>query len=177
MEAAMSFTEMSWARRIFAGLIGSTWLLLMLSAPASAQAIFTWTNEYGSTLTVTSFNQTTGAISGSYTNNASSSCDEGAAQAMTGWLVQGSTGTAISFSVNFLNCNSSTVWTGQLNNTSGFQALWLLSLAEPVVWNGISAGADTFTLVSGDKSKLMPKSTDNTKSSPPGTEKLSNTKK
>ena len=96
----MSFTEMSWARRIFAGLIGSTWLLLMLSAPASAQAIFTWTNEYGSTLTVTSFNQTTGAISGSYTNNASSSCDEGAAQAMTGWLVQGSTGTAISFSVN-----------------------------------------------------------------------------
>lgn len=73
---------------------------------------------------------------------------------MTGWLVYGNTGTAISFSVNFVGCSSTTVWTGQINNASGFQGLWYLSLAEAVAWNGISAGADTFTFNSGDKAQL-----------------------
>ncbi|MCC8959636.1 avidin [Bradyrhizobium sp. Pear77] len=123
--------------------------------PADAQPIWTWTNQYGSTLSVDSFNQNTGAISGTYTNNASNSCDEGVPQAVSGWLAQTSQGTAISFTVNFAGCGSTTVWTGQLNSASGFQGLWLLSLAEPVVWNGISAGADTFTFKTGDRAKLL----------------------
>ncbi|WP_426443143.1 avidin/streptavidin family protein [Bradyrhizobium genosp. P] len=106
-------------------------------------------------MAVNSYDQSTGAISGTYTNNATNSCDEGAPQAMTGWLAQANSGTAISFTVNFGGCGSTTVWTGQLNAASGFQGLWLLSLAVPVVWNGISAGADTFTFGSGDKSKLI----------------------
>jgi Avidin family len=138
--------------KILFGLIASTCLWLTLSAPAQAQ-IWTWTNQYGSTLVVNNYNQSTGAISGTYTNRAAGSCAQGQPQAMTGWLAQGS-GTAISFSVNFLTCKSTTVWTGQLNNSSGFQGLWYLSLAAPVAWNGTNAGADTFTFASGDKSKL-----------------------
>jgi hypothetical protein len=139
--------------KILFGLIASTCLWLTLAAPAQAQ-IWTWTNQYGSTLAVTTFNQNTGAISGTYTNRAAGSCAQGQPQAMTGWLAQSSAGTAISFSANFLGCNSTTVWTGQLNAASGFQGLWYLSLAAPVTWNGISAGADAFTFMSGDKSKL-----------------------
>jgi avidin family protein len=167
---------MSQMSRTFLGLIASACLWLTLSAPAQAQAIWTWTNQYGSTLIVTAYNQNTGAISGTYTNQATSSCDDGKPQTMTGWLSAGNTGTAISFSVNFLGCSSTTVWTGQLNNASGFQGLWLLSLAEPVAWNGISAGADTFTFKSGDKSKLMSNSGESSKTMAAGGEKLSNTK-
>jgi hypothetical protein len=161
--------------RLFLGLVASACLWLTLSAPARAQVMWTWTNQYGSTLAVTNYNQSTGAISGTYTNRASNSCDGGKPQTMTGWLAQGNTGTAISFSVNFLGCSSTTVWTGQLNSASGFQGLWLLSLGEPVAWNGISAGADTFTFSSGDKSTLIAKGGDTSKISPAGGEKLSNT--
>ncbi|MGY3133878.1 hypothetical protein ACVWZM_004560 [Bradyrhizobium sp. USDA 4501] len=148
---------------------------LLLAAPAKAQPIWTWTNQYGSTLAVNSYDQSTGAISGTYTNNASSSCDDGVPQAMTGWLAQTNQGTAIGFTVNFGGCGSTTVWTGQLNAASGFQGLWLLSLAEPVVWNGISAGADTFTFKSGDRAKLL--SSGGAATQGGAGEKLSNTKK
>ncbi|KRQ11242.1 avidin/streptavidin family protein [Bradyrhizobium manausense] len=142
--------------------------------PARAQSVnWTWTNQYGSTLAITSFNQNTGAIAGTYTNNAASSCDEGKPQGVTGWLAYGNTGTAISFSVNYLGCGSTAVWTGQLNNSAGFQGLWYLSLGEAVAWNGISAGADTFTFSSGDKSLLTKSGVDLKAAS----EKLSNTKK
>ncbi|MDA9405468.1 MULTISPECIES: avidin/streptavidin family protein [unclassified Bradyrhizobium] len=142
--------------------------------PARAQSVnWTWTNQYGSTLAITSFNQNTGAIAGTYTNNAASSCDEGKPQGVTGWLAYGNTGTAISFSVNYLGCGSTTVWTGQLNNSAGFQGLWYLSLGEAVAWNGISAGADTFTFSSGDKTLLTKSGVDLKAAS----EKLSNTKK
>lgn len=147
-------------------------LALLLAAPAHAQPIWTWSNQYGSVLAVNNFDQSTGAFSGTYTNNATNSCDEGAPQPMTGWLAQTKSGTAISFTVNFTGCGSTTAWTGQLNAASGFQGLWLLSLAEPVVWNGISAGADTFTFGSGDKSKLVSAAA---AKDGPG-EKLSNTK-
>ncbi len=129
--------------------------LLWLSAamPAEAQP-WTWKNQYGSVLTVTQYNSNTGAISGTYTNNAPGSCDVGQPQGMTGWLLLNGNGNAISFAVNWLGCNSTTVWTGQLDNNADFQALWLLSLAAPVAWNGISAGADNFTFATGDKAKL-----------------------
>lgn len=137
---------------LLALLTGVLWL--SAAVPASAQAIWTWTNQYGSILTVTQYNANTGQLTGTYTNNAAGSCDVGKPQAMTGWLANGSNGTAISFAVNWLGCSSTAIWTGQLNNNSGFQGMWLLSLAAPVVWNGVSAGADTFTFQSGDKTKL-----------------------
>jgi hypothetical protein len=158
--------------RIFLGLIGLTCLWLTLSAPAQAQVNVIWTNQYGSTLNVTNFDPNTGAISGTYTNQAANSCDQGQPQTMQGWFVQSSTGIAISFSVNFLGCNSTTVWTGQLNAADGFQGLWLLSNAGPVVWNGISAGADTFTYTSGKNLKLF-KNSDVSKMLPAGGEKSS----
>jgi hypothetical protein len=129
-------------------------LLLGCAAPTNAQALWTWTNQYGSVLAVTQYNSTTGAMSGTYTNNAPGSCGLGTAQGMSGWIVASSNGDAISFTVNFAGCNSTTVWTGQLNSALGFQALWLLSLAGPIAWNGISAGTDSFKLQSGDAGRL-----------------------
>jgi hypothetical protein len=129
-------------------------LWLAAAVPAQAQAIWTWTNEYGSVLAVNNYNSGTGAIVGTYTNNASGSCGVGRAQGMTGWLATGSTGQSISFSVNFLGCGSTTVWTGQLGSGANFTSLWYLSLAAPVTWNGISAGTDRFTFKSGDKTKF-----------------------
>lgn len=144
-------------------------------SPAHAQSVnWTWTNQYGSILAITNFNQNTGAMTGTYTNNAANSCDEGKPLPVTGWLAYGNTGTAISFSVNFLGCGSTTVWTGQLNGATGFQGLWYLSLGEAVAWNGISAGADTFTFSSGDKAQLTKQGVELKAG---GAEKLSNTRK
>jgi hypothetical protein len=126
--------------------------------PAAAQQVnWNWTTQYGSKLSVTSYNSNNGQISGTYTNQASGSCDMGKPQLMTGWYVPANNGSAISFTVNFLGCSSSTVWTGQLNSDTSFQGIWLLSLAAPVAWNGVNAGADTFTWSAGDKSELMRK--------------------
>jgi hypothetical protein len=130
-------------------------LTASVAGPLAAQApLWTWTNQYGSVLTVTQFNSGNGQINGTYTNNAAGSCDIGQPQPMNGYLAQGNTGTAITFAVNFQGCDSTAVWTGPLNNNSGFQALWLLTLAGPVKWNSIAAGADTFTFQSGDAKKL-----------------------
>nr|WP_271586557.1 avidin/streptavidin family protein [Bradyrhizobium sp. CCBAU 53415] len=60
-------------------------------------------------------------MSRTYTNNASSSCDE--PQAVTGWLAQTNQGAAISFTVNFAGCGSTTVRT--VNSASSYQGLWL----------------------------------------------------
>jgi Avidin family len=96
-------------------------LWVTLVTPAAAQPVlWTWTNEYGSTLVVDSYNANTGQISGNYTNQAAGSCDLGKPQGMNGWLVSGAKGVAISFAVNFVGCDSSTVWTGQLNSNTGF---------------------------------------------------------
>jgi len=128
-------------------------LCIGAAMPAHAQ-IWTWKNEYGSVLAVTS-TTANGGIVGTYTNNAPGSCGVGRAQPMTGWLASGSNGTAISFSVNFLGCNSTTVWTGQLQPSANFQGMWFLSLAGPVAWNGVSAGADAFVFQSGNKAELL----------------------
>ncbi|PZA09179.1 avidin [Rhodopseudomonas palustris] len=161
--------------KLVIGLVGGAYLALATTIPADAQTIWTWKNQYGSTLAVNSFDTNTGALSGTYTNNAKNSCDEGKPQPMTGWLSWG-TGTAISFAVNFAGCDSTTVWTGQLTTSADFQGLWLLSLAEPVAWNGISAGADFFKFANGDQTKLM-KSADAAKAAGTGSEKLTGTKK
>lgn len=53
---------------------------LLLAAPARAQSIWTWNNQYGSVLAVNSYDPSRVEISGTYTNNATNSCDEGAPQ-------------------------------------------------------------------------------------------------
>jgi hypothetical protein len=141
-------------RTIVIWLLGLSILWLAPAVPANAQALWTWTNQYGSILSVTNYNSNTGALTGTYTNNASGSCGMGKPTAMTGWLAQGS-GTAISFTVNWLGCGSTTVWTGQLAPNGNFQGIWFLSLAAPVAWNGVSAGADAFVLQSGNKNELL----------------------
>ena len=128
-----------------------TWISIV--APAHAQP-WTWTNQYGSTLVVAAINGGTGQLTGTYTNNVTGSCDAGKSIPMTGWLANGSNGTAISFAVNWVGCGSTTIWTGQLNSSSGFQGLWLLSVAAPAAWNDVNAGADTFAFTNGDKAKL-----------------------
>lgn len=138
-----------------------------------AQPIWTWNNQYGSLLAVNGYDQSTGAISGTYRNKATNRCDEAAPQAMTGWPAQTNSRTAISFTVKFGGSGSTNVRTGQLNAASGFQGLWL-SLAEPVVWNGIGAGAGTFTYGSDDKSKLISAGRGDAKDGPG--ESLSSTK-
>jgi hypothetical protein len=138
-------------------LVGPVAAFLWLTPAMAQQVNWNWTNQYGSTLSVTSYNPNNGQISGTYTNQAAGSCDMGKPQLVDGWFVLGNNGQAISFTVNFLGCSSSTVWTGQLNSDAGFQGMWLLSLAAPVAWNGVNAGADTFTFVSGDKSELLRK--------------------
>jgi hypothetical protein len=165
-------------RMTFVGLLVSSiaWLLMAVGAADAQAPIWTWTNQYGSTLAITNFNTTTGAITGTYTNQATNSCDSGVPQPAVGWLVAGTAGTAISFTVNFAACNSTTVWTGQLNAAFGFQTLWLLSLAEAVTWNGISAGSDTFTFTNGDQAKLMSAEAAKGAAANAG-EKLSNIKK
>lgn len=50
---------------------------LLLAAPAQAQPIWTWNDQYGSVLAVNSYDQSTSATSGTYTNNATNSRDEG----------------------------------------------------------------------------------------------------
>nr|WP_246754460.1 avidin/streptavidin family protein [Bradyrhizobium diazoefficiens] len=99
-----------------------------------AQPIWTWNNQCGSVLAVNSYDQSTGAVSGTY--NVTNSCDEAAPQGMTGWLAQTNSGAAISFTVNFGGCGSTTVWTGQLNAASGCQGLWPRS---PSPWYGMGS--------------------------------------
>jgi hypothetical protein len=152
-QASAERNAMFHERRAVVGILVAAFVCLAGGSAARAQVIWTWTNQYGSVLSVTAYNQSTGQISGTYTNQAPGSCDVGQPQGMVGWLAHGS-GTAISFAVNFLGCSSTTTWTGQLNSASGFQGMWLLSLAAPPVWNGVSAGADTFTFQSGDPAKL-----------------------
>ncbi|UGY20144.1 avidin/streptavidin family protein [Bradyrhizobium septentrionale] len=82
--------------------------VLLLDAAENAQPTWTWTNQYGSTLTVNSYGQSTGARLAP-TRNASNSSDGNVPQAMTGWLAQTNQGTAISFAVNFSCCGSTTV--------------------------------------------------------------------
>jgi hypothetical protein len=125
-------------------------------APAGA-AVWTWTNEHQSILSVDSVTAD-GLLTGTFTNKAPKSCDINSPQPMTGWIGYGSTGIAISFTVIFKGCDSITTWSGQVDpQTGNFTALWLLSLEMPIAWNGITANTDTFTLTSGAKPALKQK--------------------
>jgi len=122
---------------------------IMLGAalmPAQAQTKLTagssWVNQLGSVLTINDI-ASNGLMTGTYVTNVG--CDAGQPQPMTGWYYGGGTGGAITFSVNWQGCNTVTSWSGQYNYSNGqFQTLWYLTAASAPVWNGITAGTDTF---------------------------------
>ncbi|MEE8505225.1 MAG: avidin/streptavidin family protein [Kiloniellales bacterium] len=125
---------------LFAGAL--TIASLVQSWPAAAQqltadATYTWVNELGSTMTTTW--GADGLITGTYVTAVG--CGAGTVRPLTGWWNKG----AMTFTVNWQECNSLTSWTG--NYASGkIATLWLLALSGPPEWNSINAGADTFTL-------------------------------
>lgn len=146
---------------------------LLLTAPGRAQPIWTWKNQYGSVLAVNDYDQSTGAISGTYTNNATNSCDERVPQAMTGWLAQPvAAQRSASQSTSGLRLNDRVDGTTQCR--IGFSRALAPLARRALVWNEISAAADAFTFGSGDKSKLISAGKGEAKDGPG--EKLSNTK-
>ncbi len=125
---------------LFAGAL--TIASLVQSWPAAAQqltadATYTWVNELGSTMTTTW--GVDGLITGTYVSAVG--CGAGTVRPLTGWW----NNAAMTFTVNWQECNSLTSWTG--NYALGkITTLWLLTVSGPPEWNSINAGADTFTL-------------------------------
>ncbi len=99
-----------------------------------------WVNELGSTMTIQSVGAD-GLITGTYVTAVG--CGAGTVRPLRGWYNKG----AITFTVNWQECNSLTSWTGNVASSGAtIVTLWLLSVSGPPKWNSIIAGADTFTL-------------------------------
>lgn len=116
---------------------------LVLPHAASAQELATgtvWVNQNKSTLTLASFDPNTGLLTGTFVTGVG--CGVGTVRPMTGFYNQG----AITFTVNFQECNSATSWSGQIS-TAGNQilSLWYLAVSGTPAWNSVLAGADVFT--------------------------------
>ncbi len=106
--------------------------------PLAASSV--WVNELGSTMTIQTVGSD-GLITGTYVTAAG--CGAGTVRPLRGWYNNG----AITFTVNWQECNSLTSWTGNLTSSSVMIAtLWQLSVSGPARWDSITAGADTFTL-------------------------------
>ncbi len=125
---------------LFAGAIMIASLVHGWTAAAqqlTADATYTWVNELGSKMTTTW--GADGLITGTYVTAVG--CGAGTPKPLTGWW----NNSAMTFTVNWQECNSLTSWTG--NYSAGkIATLWLLALSGPPEWNSINAGADTFTL-------------------------------
>ena len=80
-----------------------------------------------------------GLISGTYVTAVG--CGAGRTRPLTGWY----NASAITFTVNFQECNSATSWTGNID-TAGttIKTLWQLTVSGPPQWNSIYANTDTF---------------------------------
>lgn len=98
-----------------------------------------WTNELGSVLTIDTV-EPSGDFTGTYVSAVG--CDAGTEFPVMGTIQ----GVAITFSVNWGSaCASVTAWTGAYDaSDDAIQTLWYLALDE-ATWNGVLAGADTFT--------------------------------
>ena len=125
-------------------LVASAMLIVSIvyGGPAVAQqltagATYVWVNELGSKMT-TSWGAD-GLISGTYVTAVG--CGAGTPKPLTGWW----NNSAMTFTVNWQECNSLTSWTGNYS-TNTLTTLWLLTVSGPPQWNSIIAGADTFTL-------------------------------
>lgn len=94
-----------------------------------------WKNELGSLMTVNV--NSSGTLSGTYTTAVG--CGAGKARALIGYC----NGYAVTFSVNWQECASTTAWSGTYSNQT-LTTLWQLVLAQQPAWNSIIAGTDTF---------------------------------
>ncbi len=125
---------------LFAGTIIIVSLVQGWAAAAQQLAVSTtyvWVNELGSKMTTTW--GADGLITGTYVSAVG--CGAGTVRPLTGWW----NNSAMTFTVNWQECNSLTSWTGNYN-AGTIATLWLLALSGPPEWNSINAGADTFTL-------------------------------
>ena len=82
---------------------------------------------------------TDGLITGTYVSAVG--CGAGTVRPLTGWW----NNSAMTFTVNWQECNSLTSWTGNYN-AGTTTTLWLLTVSGPPQWNSINAGTDIFTL-------------------------------
>ncbi len=106
-------------------------------APAASSE---WVNELGSILTIGSIGAD-GLMTGTYVSAVG--CGAGTVRPMTGWYNKD----AITFTVNWQECNSLTSWTGNVASSYvTIVTLWQLTVSGSPQWNSIIAGADTFTL-------------------------------
>ena len=127
-------------RYLFAGIIVAASLAQVWPAAAqqlTAGATYNWVNELGSRMT-TSWG-TDGLITGTYVSAVG--CGAGTVRPLSGWW----NNSAMTFTVNWQECNSLTSWTGNYNARK-LTTLWQLTVSGPPQWNSIVAGADTFTL-------------------------------
>ncbi len=100
-----------------------------------------WINQNNSKLLISSVDPNTGLMTGIFATGVG--CGVGVQRPMTGFYNQG----AMTFTVNFQECNSATSWSGQLSATgTQIMTLWYLASSGTPQWNSIIAGTDTFTL-------------------------------
>ncbi len=116
---------------------------LVLPHAAGAQELAAgtvWVNENNSAMTLTSVDPTTGLMTGTFVTGVG--CGVGVEWPLSGFYNQG----AITFTVNFQECQSATSWSGQIS-TAGNQivSLWYLAMSGFPAWNSILAGTDVFT--------------------------------
>lgn len=116
---------------------------LVVAGPAAAQSSLPvpseWTNKLGSVMTLRTI-EPDGRLSGSYVTAVG--CGRGVTRPLTGWF----NGGAITFTVDWQECDSLTAWSGNLDQSGQtILTLWHLAQSGPPQWNSIFAGADVFS--------------------------------
>lgn len=97
----------------------------------------TWRNELKSEMTVRV--HPSGSLSGTY--KTAVGCGAGKARPLVGFC----NGYAVTFSVNWQECVSTTAWSGTYSN-GRLTTLWQLVLAKQPAWDSIVTGTDTFSM-------------------------------
>jgi len=109
------------------------------AAPCELPAGVTWKNQLGSAALIKV--DAAGNLSGTYTSAVG--CGAGKPRPLVG----NCNGYAVTFSVNWEECVSTTAWSGTVDK-SGAQpkltTLWHLVLAKKPAWDSIVSGTDTF---------------------------------
>lgn len=117
--------------------------LALEAQPQTVQSLSAWTNQSGSTLYIDSVGSN-GQITGHYINRAQGFGCQNTAYPVTGWVY----GTAISFTVNWINaaesCNSITAWTG-FYYQGKITTLWQLVINGSTSTSQIIQGQDIFS--------------------------------
>ncbi|AJY30941.1 avidin family protein [Burkholderia thailandensis 34] len=138
------------------GLLASSLLANSAYAANCQNPLGTWLNELGSTMTISTYSSSSGAISGAYKSPSGTS---GQTFPLSGWFYAPSSAspgldqvTLFTFSVNWntpqAQYNSITTWSGTCRTTNGsptIQALWYYTNAfGQYSWKHTNAGQDVF---------------------------------